>query len=622
MTRRLFRLSLASVLAGGGVFLNQQVGFAKEQKRIIVTYNGKTYDVTDFCSIHPGGEGLLKGADGMDLKKFFDVYTIHKNNQLVDDYLTGMEINSTDSMKSQNQLTLSEGNARTWMWRRLRVLAVLLVAPLLWIRKLLFSESSQNRPQKVAVIGGGIAGCGAAYSLSKAGFETHIFESRAALGGNATTWDWETATGPITTGLAVLAWPTHYFRNYTSLLKELNIATERVELPYFINSTVEGYEGYLNQLSPEESLGTTFKTDLQRWDSAVSTATKLNELFCGGGDRSMYKSSYINPMNFVSLKTLLKLHGCSDAFWDVIVVSQYGSSFLTPHLDTIPATILPIINDLIPLTEVPGVVEEKAMTSWAKDSREVFKKMTSRCTVNTNARVHRVTPNSIDDDGNNKIKLQTMNGDTQYFDRIVMACNAGAAGTILQNKPWYERALLDGVQYTDDLDTCWVAAHMHSDPSVLRESHRQSILDKCATYIDVSGSLKDGYEYDQTFVLGSWYPAAQRLPERKNGGVLPFLVSHGEAISNRISPDLHKGTVSHVRAHPVLSPFNLLISQLLPLLQGSRGIHYCGSYSTPGNGHDLSLLSGFVAANGVGAEYPFPENESARRDFDLLKRLM
>ena len=619
MSHRYFRLTAASALAGGCFLTKQKIVFANEKNKVIVTYNGKTYDVTNFCSVHPGGEGLLRGADGMDLKAFFDVYTIHNNNKLVDDYLIGMEIDSNN--KSQPlELTLAEGNARTWMLRRLRVIAVVIIAPLLWIKKLLF-QKSESPPHKVAVIGGGIAGCGAAYSLSKSGFETHIFESREALGGNATTWNWETSSGSITTGLAVLAWPTHYFRNYTSLLQDLCVATERVKLPYFINSTVKGYEGHLDQLHPNESLGTTFKTDLQHWDAAVSTATKLNNLFCGE-ERSLYKSSYINPMNFISLKTLLKIHGCSDAFWDVIVVSQYGSSFLTPHLETVPAVILPIIDDLIPLTTVPGIDDQKTMTSWAEDSREIFKKMTKQSSVYTNSRVLRITPNEVDDDGNTKIKLETTNGDSHYFDRVVMACNAGAAGTIIQNKSWYERALLDGVQYTDDVDTCWVAAHMHSDKSVLKESHQQSILDKFATYIDVSGSSRQGFNYDQTFVLGSWYPAAQRTLERRSGGVLPLLVSHGEQMVDKISSEHLKGTVSHVRAHPVLSPLNLLISQLLPLLQGNRGIHYCGSYSTPGNGHDLSLLSGFVAANAVGASYPFPENKAAKRDFELLRRLM
>jgi hypothetical protein len=46
------------------------------------------------------------------------------------------------------------------------------------------------------------------------------------------------------------------------------------------------------------------------------------------------------------------------------------------------------------------------------------------------------------------------------------------------------------------------------------------------------------------------------------------------------------------------------------------------NWTTPGNCHDMSLLSGFAAAHAVGAAYPFPENKEARKDFDRLRDLM
>lgn len=39
-------------------------------------------------------------------------------------------------------------------------------------------------------------------------------------------------------------------------------------------------------------------------------------------------------------------------------------------------------------------------------------------------------------------------------------------------------------------------------------------------------------------------------------------------------------------------------------------------------GHDLSLLSGFVVAHALGADYPFPDDKEARKDFDRLRVLM
>ena len=42
----------------------------------------------------------------------------------------------------------------------------------------------------VAVVGGGIAGCGAAWMLARDGFEVHLYEARTATSGNARTFDW------------------------------------------------------------------------------------------------------------------------------------------------------------------------------------------------------------------------------------------------------------------------------------------------------------------------------------------------------------------------------------------------------------------------------------------------
>ena len=53
--------------------------------------------------------------------------------------------------------------------------------------------------------------------------------------------------------------------------------------------------------------------------------------------------------------------------------------------------------------------------------------------------------------------------------------------------------------------------------------------------------------------------------------------------------------VDNSGSHPSFSTRNLLIAFALRWVQGRGGVYYCGSYTTPGNGHDLSLLSGLCA---------------------------
>ena len=51
-------------------------------------------------------------------------------------------------------------------------------------------------------------------------------------------------------------------------------------------------------------------------------------------------------------------------------------------------------------------------------------------------------------------------------------------------------------------------------------------------------------------------------------------------------------------------------------------MYFAGSAITPGNGHDLSFLSGLIVAKKLGAEYPFADDPAAASDFERLRVLM
>jgi predicted heme/steroid binding protein len=48
--------------------------------RLLVTYDGIVYDVTEFTCHHPGGKDLLLTSVGLDLSHFFTNYTIHSTS--------------------------------------------------------------------------------------------------------------------------------------------------------------------------------------------------------------------------------------------------------------------------------------------------------------------------------------------------------------------------------------------------------------------------------------------------------------------------------------------------------------------------------------------------------------
>ena len=61
----------------------------------------------------------------------------------------------------------------------------------------------------VAVIGGGIAGCSAAWALARAGYKVTLFEARQQVSGNARTFDWDGFSDgrTVKSCVSVTAWP-------------------------------------------------------------------------------------------------------------------------------------------------------------------------------------------------------------------------------------------------------------------------------------------------------------------------------------------------------------------------------------------------------------------------------
>jgi predicted NAD/FAD-binding protein len=454
--------------------------------------------------------------------------------------------------------------------------------------------AAEGQTVRVAVVGGGIAGCAAAWSLRRGGCEVHVYESRPVLGGNAKTYTW--APG-ITTGLSVLAWPDKYFKNYTQLLKALGVSSVDVSLPFF----VQNHKGEVfAHGKPDTGLSVKHAKELARWAKMVARVRRVNNFFAPAHpDRpSFYTMSLLNPLNFIPLRWLAAAHGMGAEFWRDVVVPIYSSSFLTIHLNRLPAVILPTVDDLISPNRIPQ------MKTWEATSETVFQRLVEGVHVHTNCNIQRIQRTAA-----NAYVVTDATGHSRTVDRLVFACSADAAAKLAPGLTVFESALLKAIAYTDDDDASFLEGTIHSDASVLPKEHASEMLKMYANYIRVS----EAGECENTFILSSWVPVAQKLHDKPN-----MLVTYNQR-TPIASP---RGTVSNFRAHPHLNSFNLAIVFLMRLLQGRRGIYYCGSYATPGNGHDLSLLSGLIVAQAMGAEYPFAANPAALEDFQRLRKIM
>merc|ERR1711964_609591 len=78
------------------------------------------------------------------------------------------------------------------------------------------------------------------------------------------------------------------------------------------------------------------------------------------------------------------------------------------------------------------------------------------------------------------------------------------------------------------------------------------------------------------------------------------------------------GDVTMREAHPCLTTTNMMASMFVwARLQGAFGgaLYFCGSSVTPGNGHDLSLLSGFCGCASSWCGLPLRQKRCSARRF-------
>jgi predicted NAD/FAD-binding protein len=449
--------------------------------------------------------------------------------------------------------------------------------------------------ERVAVIGGGIAGVGAAWALSRSGYEVEIFEKGPALGGNAKTFRWSVpGGGHADSPLLVVAWPQMYYHNYELLLEQLGVGIDTVPISYFVKTP----EGHFCQ-DGQTGIQKRFEPEFRRWKRLVAFISKVNDFFLPRKKHdSLYHFSYFNPLNLIPLYWMARLFGISREFWDTIFVPIHCASFITTSMRGVPAVILPLLESIVPLEE------PTQMGTWKGAPRQVFDRMTARFSERVHTD-HEIT--NVKREGE-RFVIADSKGRSYEADRVVFACDATAVLESLEDPSRLQRLLLGNSEYVDDVDPTFSKFVVHSDTSIFPGKYRERILSDYNTYseIDETGAL------ECTFVISAQNPSI------KDKGV-PMLVTFNsrrpiEKVQKRI--DLPHPT------HTV-SLRNLIIMSMMRHLQGRDGVYYCGTFTTPEGGHDLSFMSGLVVAHAIGADYPFStDNSDAVADFAQMQKMM
>lgn len=437
------------------------------------------------------------------------------------------------------------------------------------------SETPLTRPARVAVIGGGISGLGAAHRLVKRGHAVTVFESAAQLGGHARTVDvsLDGQTFPVDVGFLVFNPKT--YPNLVELFADLDVPTANTDMSFSVSEGPHRLEWAGHNLS------TVFAQKSNLWSPRfyrmLADILRFNRqatalALAGDASQAMQES----------LDDFLRRHRYGRGFRDHYLLPMAAAIWSCPtrRMRDFP------IGSFVRFFHNHGLLQINDRPPWltvAGSSREYVNRLArSLPDVRLGAPVERVLRRSIGD----RIEVSVATADTEsVFDHVVLACHSDQSLRLLADASPAERQLLGGVPYQPN------QAWLHTDTGLMPA--RRSAW---AAW----NYLSNGDSQAPNVSITYWLNQLQPLPFRT-----PLLLSLNPLRPPQ--PDQVLGRFDF--EHPILDLQAREAVQTLAQCQGARNTWFAGAWLGFGF-HEDGLRSGLEAADALAARTLSIERET------------
>ncbi len=429
---------------------------------------------------------------------------------------------------------------------------------------------------KIAIIGTGIAGLGAAYLLNRR-HDIQVYEKAERIGGHARTLTVDYDGVPIAVDTGFIVFNEANYPHLSAMFRHLGVAVHKSDMSFA--ASIRG--GWLewgakdlnavfgqrrNLLRPRFAA---MARDVLRFNAQAEAAIArhptltLGELVAGLGLGCWFRDYYLLPM-------------CS-AIW----------SCPPSRMLTFPAGALIRFMANHRLLSVNGQPQWYTVTAGSREyvarlSRSFASRIRTGCGV---ARVER-NPRGV--------LVTDMSGRQQGFDHVVFASHGDEALALLVDSDATERAALGAFRYQRNV------AVLHRDESFMPKRQR------CwASWNYLSDGNADAPALSVTY----WMNRLQGIDDAK-----PLFVTLNPARS--IASD--KVFDSHAFDHPVFDAEAVAAQTAVQTMQGRRNTWFCGAHLRNGF-HEDGLASAVHVAHLLGAQTPWqvPLPEFPRSKFAL-----
>ena len=443
-------------------------------------------------------------------------------------------------------------------------------------------------PRRVAIIGGGISGLGAAWALGRHPdrFEFRLYEANDRLGGNAVTADMpQEDGGSIPFDISVTACIPSVYDHILLLMERFGIELLDTRFSYSVK-----YHGRLYAHDFDSGIRAELEPEIRKFQQILRVLHRIGWL-------SRVKSkllNFLNPFNYISMGAVLNLAGFSGDFRYKVLKPMFVNFLMATNVFDMPAALF------ARYLEFFDIESATPMQTWDQGTREIYAKLSAgfRDRIYLERPVRRVHRRPT------HVEVEDREGVRETFDEVIFACNANQTLMMLSDPTLLERSILSSIRYESELHN---HAIVHSDASVLPDNEVRPLATR-SNHVEQYGSRPDNYEI--TYIMHNQQPWAGRSDR-------PCLVTYNPISRIDEGKIVGRWWFQHI-VHDVRQM--ALIVPLFRLIQGRRRTWHCGAHTLV-NSQETCFVSGLAAAIQLGADYPFGDEE-ARRSFNHYGSLM
>ena len=449
-------------------------------------------------------------------------------------------------------------------------------------------NETRTGPRRIAIVGGGVSGLGAAWALNHHPdrFDIRLFEASDQIGGNAITADMpQDDGGSIPFDISVTACIPSVYDHIVLLMEQFGIELLDTKFSYSVK-----YGGRIYAHDFDSDIREQLQPEIERFQRLLQRLHRFGWL---SRSQSIALNA-LNPFNYISMGMLLNLGGFSGDFRYKILKPMFVNFLMATNVFDMPAALF------ARYLEFFDIESATPMQTWDQGTRRIYERLSAGFTdkIYLNRPVQKVYRSE------SSVVVEDGAGERETFDEVILACNANQTLMMLDRPTALERYLLSSIRYESELHNHTV---VHSDASVLPDNEVKPLTTR-SNHIEQYGARPDNYEI--TYIMHNQQPWASRSDK-------PCLVTYNPTSPIDEGKVIKKWWFQHI-VHDVRHMAVLV--NLFRFIQGRRRTWHCGAHTLI-NSQETCFVTGLAAATQIGADYPF-DDPAAKRSFNFYGSIL